>query len=93
MFFPPRYAFVGILGLAVLSVDTGCEEKSPCITICIRVAECRREGPEDEKMLGGKTPHSDDLCRKRCESNPDGFTACEGKKRLCPDLLACTGKF
>ncbi len=93
MLFPPRHTLLGILGFAALSFVAGCEEKSPCTTICIRVAECRREVPDEEKMLGGKTPHSDGKCRARCENNPDGFTACEGKKKLCPDLLACTGRF
>jgi len=93
MSFLPRHALLGILGFAALSLLAGCEEKSSCITVCIRVAECRREPLEDEQMLGGKTPHSDDKCRERCEKNPDGFTACEEKRRTCPDLLSCTGRF
>jgi hypothetical protein len=93
MFSPPPHAFLGILAVSALSLITGCEEKSPCVTICIRVAECRREVPAGEKILGEKTPHADPKCKQRCESNPDGFAACEGKKKLCPDLLACAGRY
>ncbi len=83
-----------IASIFALSLLAGCEEKSPCETICIRVVECKREVPEEEQMLGVKTPNRGDArCKERCESNPDGFAACEQKKRLCPDLIACTGKF
>jgi hypothetical protein len=88
-----RALFVPILAVFAAVFVAGCEEKSPCETICVRVAECRREVPQEEQMLGEKTPHRDLKCKERCESNPDGFAACEGKKKLCPDLLACTGRF
>jgi hypothetical protein len=89
----PRVAHFGILAFFAFSFIGGCEEKSACTTICVRVAECRREVPDDEKMLGGKTPHADPKCKERCESNPEGFAACEAKKKLCSDLVACTGRF
>lgn len=90
----PRHRLpLGIFALTLLALIAGCEEKSPCETICVRVAECRREVPAEEKMLGEKTPTRDSKCKQRCQENPDGFAACEEKKKLCPDLLACTGRF
>jgi len=93
MLFRLQPLVLGALAVSALALVTGCEEKSPCETICVRVAECRREVPAEDKMLGEKTPHRDSICKQRCESNPDGFAACEGRKKLCPDLLACTGRF
>ena len=89
----PRLSFFGLLAIATLPFITGCEEKSTCESICVRVAECRREVPAEEQMLGEKTPHQDKLCKQRCQGNPDGFAACEQKKKNCPDLLTCTGRF
>jgi len=88
-----RPSLLGMVIFSLLAFVAGCEEKSSCETICVRVSECRREVPEEEKMLGEKTPHADKRCKQRCESNPDGFTACESKKKNCADLLSCAGRF
>lgn len=88
-----RPSLFGLVTFALLALVAGCEEPSPCETICVRVAECRRERPEEEKMLGEKTPHADKICKQRCQDNPDGFTACEAKKKNCADLLSCAGRF
>ncbi len=93
MQFPTRASILGIFAIIAVSFVAGCEEKSPCETICVRVAECRRQVPDDEKMLGEKDPSRDKLCKNRCENNPEGFTACEAKKKNCADLLSCTGRF
>jgi hypothetical protein len=88
-----RVTLSAIFAVSPLLLLVGCEEPSKCETICVRVAECRREVPDEEKMLGIKTPTRDKTCKERCQNNPDGFEACEEKKRLCPDLLSCTGRF
>jgi hypothetical protein len=93
MQFRIRASILAIVTVIAAALVAGCEEPSPCETICVRVAECRRQVPEDERMLGEKDPSRDKLCKQRCQDNPEGFAACEGKKKLCPDLLSCTGRF
>lgn len=93
MQFPVRAWIPAAAALIAALFTAGCEEASPCETICVRVAECRRQVPDDEQMLGNKDPSRDKLCKQRCQDNPEGFAACEGKKKLCPDLLSCTGRF
>lgn len=88
-----RSSLLGTMVLAFLGLVAGCEEPSPCETICVRVAECRRERPPEEQMLGEKTPHADKLCKQRCLENPEGFNACEAKKKNCADLISCAGRF
>ena len=90
---PFRALFPALLLIWPLLLVAGCEEQSKCESICVRVAECRREVPQEEQMLGIKSPTRDKTCKERCQNNPDGFGACEEKKRLCPDLLSCTGRF
>jgi hypothetical protein len=70
----------------------GCKERTDCEKICIRVVECRRAPLPGEEVLGVKEPHPDPDCLERCEKNREGFSACEGKAKLCPALLDCAGR-
>lgn len=82
---------LSVLTLLVASLSFGCSQRSDCEKICIRVVECRRQAPAGEEILGEKKPAPDPACLERCQKNPEGFSACEAKEKLCPDLLDCAG--
>ena len=79
---------VGMLAAAVLA---GCEQKSDCRTACLRVAECKDSFHHGKRPMGSKPPAPDPGCMKKCETRPDDFAACEGRKRTCEQLRLCRG--
>jgi hypothetical protein len=68
-----------------------CSQKSDCEKACLRLARCKLEASQGQAILGERAPPPDAACMAKCEDHPDVFATCEGRKRECNDLLACSG--
>jgi hypothetical protein len=68
-----------------------CSKRSDCEKACLHLARCKLEARQGEKMLGERAPPPDAACMAKCQDHPDVFATCEGRKRECTDLLACSG--
>ncbi|MCA9623566.1 MAG: hypothetical protein KC731_31310 [Myxococcales bacterium] len=79
-----------LLLLVVLAL-VGCKDASPCRATCLRVAACREQARQGEKMLGEKAPPPDPRCMKRCEEEPEVWASCEEKMKSCSELQSCYG--
>ncbi len=73
--------------LALSFASLGCEE--PCAATCKRVAACKLEARQGEKMLGERDMPADPMCLERCSANKADFGSCEGKRRDCKGVLGC----
>jgi len=68
-----------------------CKQSAPCEQACLRVAACKLEATQGDPVLGEKRPPADPSCLHKCETSPDDFAKCEGAKRTCPEIKACSG--
>ncbi len=70
----------------------GCAQSSGCESICKHYAECKLESQlGGERMMGERKMPADPGCMDRCAKGGDAFAACEGTKKTCEALLACSG--
>ncbi|MBW2527136.1 MAG: hypothetical protein JRI23_23340 [Deltaproteobacteria bacterium] len=81
------------VGMLAAGLAGGCKETSDCKTACSRVAACKDNAVHGEPTMGSKRPPPDPGCMKRCESRPEEFASCEGRKRTCQELRLCRGQW
>jgi Cys-rich protein (TIGR04453 family) len=75
--------------LAVLVLSLLACSRGPCEETCRRVAACKKERTNGERLLGERAPAADPTCLSRCEAAMPEYAACEGKKRECAAVLEC----
>ena len=70
----------------------GCAQTSDCEKICKHYADCKQKTAlGGERMMGERKMPADPGCMDRCAQGGDAFAACEGTKKSCEDVLACSG--
>jgi Cys-rich protein (TIGR04453 family) len=82
-------AAVALVAFGLASSIAGCD-KSSCEKACARLARCKLESQQGERMLGERAMPPDPACMDRCARQTESFATCESTKRECAPLLECS---